>query len=246
MGRLDESLDSLRVALEWAESLGHVGSRVHAMDYALQVHRLRRDAGEVARRANRMLAFAAEQHLSEYRAKGMLFQGWARALLGDVAGGLGEMRDALASEEETGAPDDFPLYYEMFAEVCALAGRVDEGLDAVSKGFAQAERGRLVYWNAELHRRRGELLLAAGAAPAVVGGCFEDALVAARTQGALFLELRAAAGLARLRHDGGPARDPAAYLRAAYSGFSRALDVLDICDLDVLDVGAARALSARS
>ena len=70
----------MRLALEWAESLGHVGSRVHAMDYALQVHRLRRDAGEVARRANEMVAFAAEQHLGEYRAKGMLFRGWAQAL----------------------------------------------------------------------------------------------------------------------------------------------------------------------
>ena len=91
-----------------------------------------------------------------------LFRGWARALLGDVAGGLSEMRDALAWEQEAGTPEDFPLYYEMLAEVCARAGRFEEGLDAVSKGFAQAERGGLVFWNAELHRRRGELLLAAG------------------------------------------------------------------------------------
>ena len=56
-----------------------------------------------------------------------------------------------------GTPEEFPLYYEMFAEVCERAGRFDEGLDAVRKGFAQAEQRRLVYWNAELHRRRGEL-----------------------------------------------------------------------------------------
>ena len=98
----------------------------------------------------RWSAFAAEQRLGEHRAKGMLFRGWAQALLGDVPGGLQEMRDALAWEEEAGTPEDFPLYYEMFAEVCERAGRFDEGLDAVSKGFAQAERGRLVYWNAEL------------------------------------------------------------------------------------------------
>ena len=61
LGRLDESLASIRLALDWAESLGHVGSRVHAMDYALAVHRLRRDAAEVARRANEMVVFATEQ-----------------------------------------------------------------------------------------------------------------------------------------------------------------------------------------
>ena len=88
-------------------------------------------------------------------------------------------------EEESGTPEDFPLYYEMFAEVCERAGRFDEGLDAVRKGLAQAERGRIVYWNAELHRRRGELMLAAGADPLTVVDCFERALADAQAQGAL-------------------------------------------------------------
>ena len=96
------------------------------------LHRLRQDAAEVARRANQMVAFAAEQHLSEHRAKGMLFRGWATALLGDVSVVSADARCA-GAEEEAGTPEDFPLYYEMFAEVCELAGRFDEGLDAISK-----------------------------------------------------------------------------------------------------------------
>lgn len=247
LGRLDESLAGVRMTLDWAESLAHVSSRLHAMDYALAVHHLRRDVAEVARRADTMVAFAAEQRLVEYRPKGMLFRGWAQALHGDVSDGLDDMRDALAWEEKAGLPSDFPLYYEMFAEVCGRARRFDEGLDAVGKGFEQAECGRIVYWNAELHRRRGELLLAAGADPAVVRDCFEDALAVARTQGALVLELRAAAGLRRLSGDEGSAGDPVALLRTAYAGFSRALDVLDLRDLDVLDLRGPRSLlGARS
>ena len=247
LGRPDESLAGIRLALEWAESLAHVGSRAHAMDYALAAHHLRRAPVEVVRRADDMVAFATEQHLSEYRAKGLLFGGWARALLGDVPRGLGEMREALAWEEEAGTREDFPLYYEMFAEACQRAGHVDEGLDAVVKGFEQAESGRIVYWNAELHRRRGELMLSAGADPAVAVGCFEDALAVARTQGALVLELRAAGGLMRLSGDEGPAGDPVASLRTAYAGFSRALDVLGLYDVDVLDLGDPSALlAARS
>jgi predicted ATPase len=230
LGRPYASLASVRLALGWAESLEHVGSRVHAMDYALAVHHLRRDVAEVACRADVMVAFATEQHLSEYRAKGMLFRGWARAICGDVPGGLGEMREALAWEEEAGTPEDFPLYYEMFAEVCGRAGRFDEGLDAVGKGFAQAERGRIVYWNAELYRRRGELVLAAGGYPSSAAGCFEQALADAQAQHARFLELRAAASLARLRHDEGPTSDPVACLRAAYGGFPRGLDTPDLHD----------------
>lgn len=234
LGRLDESVSSIRLALEWAESLAHVGSRVHALDYALAVHRLRRCPADVTRRAEEMVVLATEQRLSEYRAKGMLYRGWAQALLGDVHGGLEEMRVALAWEEEAGTPEDFPLYYEMFAEVCERAGRFDEGLDAVGKGFAQADRGRIIYWNAELHRRRGELLLAAGADRGTVANCFEHALTDARTHGALFLELRAATSLARLRGTEGPAGAPVAYLQAAYAGFSRGLDAPDLRDARAL------------
>ena len=95
-------------------------------------------------------------------------------------------------------------------------------------GFAHAERGRLVYWNAELHRRRGRLLLAAGGDPVTAAGCFEQALASARAQGARFLELRAAAGLARLRPDEVPAGDPIASLRAAYAGFAGGVDAPDL------------------
>jgi predicted ATPase/class 3 adenylate cyclase len=235
LGRFDESLSSIRLALDWAESLAHVGSRVHAMDYALVLHRLRRDRAEVARRASEMAAFAAEQHLSEYHAKGMLFRGWAKALLGDVSAGLGEMRGALTCVEEVGTPEDFPLYYEMFAEVCEHAGRFDEGLDAVRKGFARAERGRIVYWNAELHRRRGELMLAAGEDPLAVAGCFEQALIDARAQGAPFLVLRAAVSLARLPLEGGDkVSEPVTRLRAAYASLPSRLDTPDVRDASAL------------
>ena len=235
LGRFDESLASIRLALDWAESLAHVGSRVHAMDYALVLHRLRRDAAEVARRASEMTAFAAEQHLSEYHAKAMLFRGWAKALLGDVSRGLSEMSAALAGEEEVGTPEDLPLYYEMFAEVCERAGRFDEGLDAVREGFARAERGRIVYWNAELHRRRGELMLAAGDDRVAVAGCFERALTDARAQGAPFLVLRAATSLARLTREGGDrAREPVTRLRAAYASLPSRLDTPDLRDARAL------------
>jgi class 3 adenylate cyclase/predicted ATPase len=228
LGRFDESLQSIRSALEWGESLGHVGSRIHAMDYALVVHRLQRDPEEVERRAKAVVAFATEQRLGEYRARAMLFQGWASALLGDVVGGIEEMRSALAAEVEAGVPADFPLYYEMFAEVCQHAERFDEGLDAVRKGLAHAERARIVYWNAELHRRQGELMLAAGAAPTDVAPCFERSLVEARAQGAIFLELRAATSLVRLHRGQGQVSDPGSRLRAAYAGIPRHRDTPEL------------------
>jgi predicted ATPase len=105
----------------------------------------------------------------------------------------------------------------------------------VRKGFARAERGRLVYWNAELHRRRGELMLAAGEDALAVAGCFEQALIDARAQGAPFLVLRAAASLARLPLEGGDnASEPATCLRAAYASLPSRLDTPDLRDARAL------------
>jgi len=238
LGRFDESLASARLALEWAEALGHVGSRVRAMDYALEIRRLRRDVAEVARRADGMWAFATEQHLGEHAARAAFVRGWATALLGDVHRGLADMHRALESEGAAGSPSDFPLYYEMLAEVYERAGWFDRGLDAVSAGLAYAERGQLAFWNAELHRRRAELVLAAGGDPVAAAECYESALSVARDQGARFLELRAATGLARLRLRDGLSSDPMAGLRAVYAGFPRGHDVPDL--------RAARALLATS
>ena len=112
----------------------------------------------------------------------MLFRGWAAALRSDIARGLGDMREALASAEVACSPSDFPVYYEMFADVYERAGRFDEGLNTVNECLAHAEYAGRVYWNAELHRRRGELMCAAGADPSAVTDRFENALTDARAQ----------------------------------------------------------------
>lgn len=230
LGHPQEALDHARSALAWAEQLSHAGSRAHAMDYFLVLQKFRRNAHAVAASAGDLVAYASEQVLREHRAAGAFFRGWARATLQDVAGGLNEMLEAMASMRDAGTPEDFPLYFEMLAEIYARAGRHDEGLRAVDDAFAQAEHGGLVYWNAEIHRRRGELMLAADARDAAAAACFQNALACARGQGARSLELRAALSLARLhlREDGTQAAS--AILLPVYEGFSEGFDTPDLIE----------------
>ena len=138
----------------------------------------------------------------------MLFRGWAAALRSDIARGLGDMREALASAEVACSPSDFRVYYEMFADVYERAGRFDEGLNAVNECLAHAEYAGRVYWNAELHRRRGELMCAAGADPSAVTDRFENALTDARAQMRCSSCCAPRTSLARLRLDEGRVSDP--------------------------------------
>lgn len=220
LGHPQEALEHVSAALAWADELSHAGSRAHAMDYALVAHKFLRDAAAVSERARDLIAFAEDQKLGEHRAKGAFFLGWARALAADPKEGLREMLDAMASQEAAGTPEDFPLYYEMLAEVYAQLRRHEEGLAAIANAFTYADRLGLFFWSAELHRRRGELLLASSAEPAEAAACFRQALATARTQGSRSLELRAAVSLARLHRRGGEVKTALAVLQPVYAPFA--------------------------
>jgi len=229
LGRVDEARAHVVDALAWAETLQHAGSRVHAMDYALQFHRLLGDAPEVARRADELVAYAIEQHLDEHRAKGMIFKGWAQACLEpDAEQAFRVIGAALAAEKSAATPEDFPVYYEMFADVCARARHVDEGLSAVDEALELADKGGFVYWNAELFRRRAELLIVSGAAVQAIDASFAQALACAREQGALSLELRAALSRARFLKDSADAESARLELEQVLARFDQGLTSADV------------------
>jgi tetratricopeptide (TPR) repeat protein len=113
------------------------------------------------------------------------------------------------------------------AEALGQTGRTTEGLAALKANVGQFEDG---CFSPELIRLKGELTMqqdmpgAAGSAEALL----RQALDAAREQGALSWELRAATSLARsLRSQGRPA-DAIACLRPIYDRFTEGFDTADL------------------
>lgn len=235
LGRPGEALADVQASLGWARELNHVGSRAHAMDYALVLHTFMRDVDAVAACAEELVAYASEQHLRDHRAKAMFFRGWARAMRADPEAGSGEMQAGLAALEGVGTPEDISLYYEMLAEAYAQAGRIGDALRAIDDAFAQTERYGILFWNAELYRRRGELLVASKGPRESAGECFRNALECARRQGAPALELRSAVSLARWHADQGERAAAAAILQPLCARFVH---------LDTPDAAQARAILA--
>lgn len=238
LGHPDEALGHVKEALAWANELRHVGSRAHAMDYALVLHKFRRDAAAVLKCADELVVFASEQHLRDHCAKGAFFRGWARAMLHDMNGGVQEMQRGMAAFQGVGTPEDVSVYYEMLAEVYTRGGRYEDGLRAVEDAFAQTDRCGILFWNPELHRRRGELLLASGDS-AAAAACFEEALTCARAQQARSLELRSALSLARLLHGQDSLEAARATLRPIYERFDEGFDTPDLVEARQLLESAA-------
>ena len=103
------------------------------------------------------------------------------------------------------------------------------GLDVVRDALAVTQRTQSCYYDAELYRIRGELLLAHSAAEEKQAeACFQEALKVARNQSAKSLELRAAMSLSRLWQKQGKKLEAQTLLAEVYSWFTEGLDTADL------------------
>jgi predicted ATPase len=90
-------------------------------------------------------------------------------------------------------------------------------------------------WEAEIHRLKGELLLARSAENQVEAeACFHQALVIARQQQAKSLELRAAMSLGRLWQRQDKIEQAHQLLTGVYSWFTEGFDTVDVQEAKAL------------
>jgi tetratricopeptide (TPR) repeat protein len=124
---------------------------------------------------------------------------WARALEGDPAGGARALRDNLDEIQSRGARHLVGWVLGLLAEAESMAGRVEEALRLLDEAGTHVTRTGERMYEAELHRLRGRVLLAA--APPRTGdarAALRVALDIARRQGAELIARRAAEDLAGL------------------------------------------------
>ena len=123
----------------------------------------------------------------------------------------------------------------LLAEVSLCAGECEKGLEAISEGLDLVRTNGERWWQAELHRLQGELLLTHRAnSQTRACSCFERALDISRQQKARSLELRAAMSLARLWRDQGRRAAAHDVLAPIYGWFTEGFDTADLKDAKAL------------
>ena len=97
------------------------------------------------------------------------------------------------------------------------------------------------WWDAELHRLRGELRWAQGAEVDEVEAAFRRSLEIARSQQAKSLELRAATSLSRLWFANGDAAAAKQLLVPLYNWFTEGFDTPDLRSVQALIAQLSKA-----
>jgi predicted ATPase/DNA-binding winged helix-turn-helix (wHTH) protein len=178
-------------AVALARTLGHPFSEAHALLYAARLHQFRGDWRTSRDRAEAAAVLARERGFVQLQAWAAASSGWALAEGGEIAEGLARMRDGLAAIRALGSEDFKTYFLGLLAATLAKAGETGAALDVIAEALGAVERSGERFYAAELHRQKGELLLATGHDLASVAPCFGTAVEIARHQGAWALERRA-------------------------------------------------------
>jgi predicted ATPase len=109
----------------------------------------------------------------------------------------------------------------------------DAALSAAAEGLAVAERSGERWWEAELHRLKGGLVLSSGAS-AESEVCFARSIRIARRQQAKSLELRSGTSLARLWRDQEKREQAHELIAPVYGWFTEGFDTADLRDAKAL------------
>ncbi len=147
-------------------------------------------------------------------------QGWALAEQGREEG-LGKLTQGLSAIAATGASLNNTFTLALLAEIYLRHNRIDEGLGAIEDAQKLAATWGELFWQAELLRLKGELLLRqSDQSVHAAEECLCEALKIAHEQHAKMLELRAATSLARLWRKQNKLDDAKRILNAVYSRFN--------------------------
>jgi len=235
LGYPDQALQSIHGALTLAQEFTHPFSLAFALTIAATVHQYRLEAQTVRQHAEELIGLSTEQGFPNWLAIGTILRGWALTAQGKGAEGISQMRQGLVARRAMGAELRRPYFLTLLAEAYGKVGQPEEGLTVLVEALAMVNKTGERNWEAELHRRKGELLLIKQE-PKVgeAQECFWQALDTARRQQAKSLELRAGMSLSRLWRQQEKQEEAHQLLVEIYGWFTEGFDTADLKEAKAL------------
>jgi predicted ATPase len=192
-----------------------------------------------------LIEFSTEHGFTLWLATGTVWRGLVLVEQGLTAGsdagqkqvteGMAQIHKGLAIYRATGTRLQLPLILSSMAGVLGKMGQVEEALALLDEAFTVVAETDERYWEAELYRLKGELLLVRNKNETVEAeSCFQHAIGVCRRQKAKSLELRAVMSLCRLWQAQGKTVEAQQMLAEVYAWFTGGFDTGDLQDAKAL------------
>jgi predicted ATPase len=230
-GYVDQAKEQARISFEEAGTSDDGFSRCWALQYAVcPIALMTGDMAVADHAVASMNDLAARLDATLWKILGSFWEGKLLVERREFARGSALLQKALDKCDQTGWRICNAEFLGVLAQGLAGLGQLDTALVTVDKALARAEQSGERYSVPELLRIKGEVLLqqAANAGQSAGEDCLLDAIAAAREQGALFWELRAALSLARLRTNQNRQDEANQILGPVYDQFTEGFEAADL------------------
>jgi predicted ATPase len=194
---------------------------------AIWIHYHRGDRQAAQDRVKNLWVLAAEQEHRRWIRTANFLQGWLLVEQGQWEAGTKQMRQG---ESELVMEARQQTYYAtLVAQACLKGGQTDEAYSVLTKELERVRDTGVRYYEAELHRIKGEVFLRRSASSRKEAEtCFHTAIDLSHDQGAKSLELRATISLSDLRQKQGKKEEARQMLQDIYGWFTEGFNTADL------------------
>jgi predicted ATPase len=251
LGYPDQALARSHEAIALAQSLSHPYSLCFALQYNGIVNLWRREMALVKESLETTMALMVEHGFVQFWGGAITKLGWVLIEQGAIEKGIAQIQQGLEVQRSQGVELGRHENFLILAQAYGRAGQVKEGLCILAEAMAVVHDQAEHFYEAELYRLKGELLLQSGIEgresdvpaahatphPAPIekaAACFHQAITLARKQSAKSLELRAVMSLSRLYQQQGKQAVARQMLADIYGWFTEGFDTPDLQDAKAL------------
>ncbi|MGE0826216.1 MAG: AAA family ATPase [Candidatus Binatia bacterium] len=245
LGYPDQALQKCQEALAYAREIGHPYTVIAALTFTSWLDILRREEERATDNLAESVGLCTELGVPVFLALGTVLQGRVLAHHeNEEEEGLGKIQEALAVAEAIEAHGFRSEILACQAAVYLALDQSEDGMFLVDEAVDFIQQTGEQYYEAELDRLRGELLLAQEGSglqaegvrdkTEEAGKCFLRAIEIAQRQEAKSLELRAAVSLARLWQQQGKPQEALQVLSEVYNWFTEGFETKDLQEAKTL------------
>jgi predicted ATPase len=234
LGYPDQGLVTINDALALSQDQPHPFSQAFALSFLAMFHLTRREWQAAEQQTEAGITLSTKHGFPLFLAACTVFQGAILVARGQEHG-IAQMLQGIAGFRATGAELLGTYFLSLLATGHAKVGQVEEGLTVLDQALTTVNKSEERYYEAELHRIRGALLLSLSEKnQAEAEACFHRTIDIARKQQAKSFELRAAMSLSRLWQKQDKQEEARQLLTPIYNWFTEGFGTQDLKDAKAL------------
>jgi TOMM system kinase/cyclase fusion protein len=229
LGFPDQALQRSQDAVRLAKEISHPVSIALSTNYLAILHNYRGEHAIACELADRAMEICTEHKLTLWMTMSKIQRGWALLGINDRPAGMEQLKEGVAGWTKTGAKSALTFFLATLTWGLWQASRLDEAISAIGEAEALVASTGERWFEAELCRLRGEVMLALDpTSEAVVEECFRRGLAIARRQQCRAWELRTATSLGRFLSLRGRTEEAKSTLQPVLDWFQEGMDTADL------------------